>query len=46
MIPAGCPAHRPDEQSHPPPTTNSVGADDPVAVPKISTLPYGGRWKF
>ena len=20
--------------------------DDPVAVPKISTLPYGGRWKF
>ena len=24
----------------------SVGADDPVAVPKISTLPYGGRWKF
>ena len=24
----------------------SVGADDPVAVPKISVLPYGGRWKF
>ena len=21
-------------------------ADDPVAVPKISVLPYGGRWKF
>ena len=21
-------------------------ADDPVAVPKISALPYGGRWKF
>ena len=21
-------------------------ADVPVAVPKISTLPYGGRWKF
>ena len=28
------------------PTRNSVGADDPVAVPKISALPYGGRWKF
>ena len=26
--------------------THSVGADDPVAVPKISALPYGGRWKF
>ena len=24
----------------------SVGADDPVAVPKISALPYGGRLKF
>ena len=46
MILAGRPAHRPDEQSHPFPTTNSVGADDPVAVPKISTLPYGGRLKF
>ena len=23
-----------------------VGADGPVAVPKISALPYGGRWKF
>ena len=22
------------------------GTDVPVAVPKISTLPYGGRWKF
>ena len=21
-------------------------ADVPVAVPKISALPYGGRWKF
>ena len=28
------------------PTRNSVGGDDPVAVPKISALPYGGRWKF
>ena len=24
----------------------SVGADDPVAVPKIFALPYGGRLKF
>ena len=24
----------------------TVGPDDPVAVPKISVLPYGGRWKF
>ena len=24
----------------------SVGADDPVAVPKISALPYGGHLKF
>ena len=24
----------------------SVGADGPVAVPKISALPYGGRLKF
>ena len=23
-----------------------VGRGDPVAVPKISTLPYGGRLKF
>ncbi len=23
-----------------------VGGDDPVAVPKISALPYGGRLKF
>ena len=28
------------------PTKHFVGADDPVAVPKISALPYGGRWKF
>ena len=28
------------------PTNHFVGADDPVAVPKISALPYGGRWKF
>ena len=28
------------------PTTLFVGVDDPVAVPKISALPYGGRWKF
>ncbi len=25
---------------------NSVGADDPVAVPKIFALPYGERLKF
>ena len=23
-----------------------IGADDPVAVPKIFALPYGGRLKF
>ena len=33
MIPAGCPAHRPDEQSHPPSTTNSVGADAHIGPP-------------
>ena len=27
--------------------TVGMGVTDvPVAVPKISTLPYGGRWKF
>ena len=34
------------EAGAPVPTTNSVGADDPVAVPKIFALPYGGRLKF
>ena len=28
------------------PCQTSVGADDPVAVPKISVLPNGGRLKF
>ena len=28
------------------PTNPTVGADGPVAVPKISALPYGGRLKF
>ena len=28
------------------PCQTSVGADDPVAVPKISALPNGGRLKF
>ena len=28
------------------PTTLFVGADDPVAVPKIFALPYGERLKF
>ena len=27
-------------------TEGTGEADVPVAVPKISTLPYGGRWKF
>ena len=38
MIPAGCPAHRPDEQSHSPPTTNSVGGgvpDAPLTAPLV-----------
>ena len=38
MIPAGCSAHRPDEQSHPPPTTNSVGGgvpDAPLTAPLV-----------
>ena len=30
----------------PPPCPAPVGRGDPVAVPKIFTLPYGGRLKF
>ena len=36
----------PDGPLYRTPCNASVGADDPVAVPKISALPYGGRWKF
>ena len=31
---------------HRTPCNASVGDDDPVAVPKIFALPYGGRLKF
>ena len=35
----------PDDPSTPHPQA-SVGRGDPVAVPKIFALPYGGRLKF